>query len=397
LKVFAFLLLAAVSAGRGFTQSTDAPGGSVSDAGSLYTTLPQTRSRHYEIYAEGGGEAAEKLAREMETRFEVYNRLFRFEESALSSSLRVIAFESAGAFDNYVSAQLGRKRDGAVYLHYQRPERRELVLLRSGPERVTAHQAFVQFLRAFLPNPPSWIRDGFAVYFSTLGFTEAGNINYEENLAWLDTVKAWGRETPEMDSVLMADIRGDFENFIPAAWALVSFLLNSGNIDYQRTLFESFLLLKPEAGAVENSRIIQERMNAWINSAAFAQDYRSYFELRKTFAELVDMGRASYYAGDAAMAEMYFLQAIELKPDHYAPYYYLGVMAYERRNWDLAEFYYEAALDNGSDQPLSFYALGINALSAGRNADARVLLNRAAEADPERYGDKVRELLQQAQ
>jgi tetratricopeptide (TPR) repeat protein len=333
----------------------------------------------------------------METRFEVYNRLFRFEESALPSPLRVIAFESADAFDSYVTAQLGRKREGAVYLHYQRPERRELVLLRSGAERLAAHQSFVQFLRAFLPNPPSWIRDGFAVYFSTLGFTQTGAVEYEENLAWLDTVKAWGRETPALDSILMADIQGSFENFIPASWALVSFLLNSGNIDYQRTLFESFMILRPEAGAAENSRIIQERMHAWINSAAFAQDYPSYFALRKTFAELVDMGRASYQARDPAMAEMYFLQAIELKPGHYAPYYYLGIMAYERKNWDLAEFYYEAALENGSDRPLTLYALGINALSAGRTVEARALLNQAAGADPARYKDKAEELLRQIQ
>jgi tetratricopeptide (TPR) repeat protein len=193
----------------------------------------------------------------------------------------------------------------------------------------------------------------------------------------------------------MADIQGGFENFIPASWALVSFLLNSGNSDYQRTLFESFMLLRPDAGAAENSRIVRERVNAWINSEAFAQDYRSYFASRKTFAELVDMGKASYQDRDPAMAEMYFLQAIELKPGHYAPYYYLGIMAYERKDWNLAEFYYESALENGSDRPLTLYALGINALSAGKSAEAGVLLNRAAETDPERYRDRVEELLRQ--
>jgi tetratricopeptide (TPR) repeat protein len=390
LGVVVLLSLASLGPARGFAQ---APG--ISGAGSRYTTLPQTKSRHYEIYAEGGREASEKLAKEMESRFEVYNRLFRFEESSLPP-LRVVAFESADAFDSYVKAQLGRTREGAVYLHYQRPERRELIMLRRGgaSDRFAAHQAFVQFLRAFLPNPPSWIRDGFAVYFSTLGFNENGAVEYEENLAWLDTVKAWGRETPSLDSVLLADIQGSFEKFVPASWALVSFFLNSGNIDYQRTLFESFMLLRPEAGAAENSRIVQEYMNSWINASAFAQDYRSYFESRKTFAELVDLGKASYQTQDHTMAEMYFLQAIELKPGHYAPYYYLGIMAYERKNWDLAEFYYESALENGADRPLTLYALGINALSAGKTGEARALLNEAAEADPARYKDKAGELLQ---
>ncbi|MDR1430119.1 MAG: hypothetical protein LBI85_07485 [Spirochaetaceae bacterium] len=381
-----FVLFFAVCVlGRSFAQAPESP---VS-----YTTLARTQTSHYEVYAEGGAGASIELSKEMETRFEVYNRLFRFEESALVSPLRVIAFDNAGSFDSYISAQLGRRREGAVYLHYQRPERRELVLLLGGGEsgRLAAHQAFVQFLRAFLPNPPSWIRDGFAVYFSTLFFSGEG-VAYEENLAWLDTVKAWGRETPSLDSVLMADIQGSFENFIPASWALVSFLLNSGNIDYQRTLFESFMLLKPGASSAENSRIAREYMNTWINSGAFAQDYRNYFASRKTFAELVDMGKASYQQ-DPAMAEMYFLQAIELRPGHYAPYYYLGIMAYERNDWNLADFYYESALENGADRPLTLYALGLNALSSGRTVEARALLNQAVEADPERYRDKAEELL----
>jgi tetratricopeptide (TPR) repeat protein len=332
----------------------------------------------------------------METRFEVYNRLFRFDGNTLRAPLRVVAFESTEAFDRHVSAQLGRRREGAVYLHYQRPERRELVIHRGAQDgaRLEAHQAFIQFLRAFLPNPPGWIRDGFAVYFSTLGFNdETGSLEYEENLAWLDTVKSWGREGPALESVLLADIQGSFDNFVPASWALVSFLLNSGNIEYQRTLFESFMLLREELSAAENSRVIQERLNAWTNSAAFAQDYTRYFESRLTFAGLVDLGRASYQAGETVMAEMYFLQALELKSNHYAPYYYLGILAYEQKNWDLAEYYYRSALECGADRGLTTYALGLNALSAGRPAEARALLIQAAAIDPERYRAKVAELL----
>ncbi|QQO07944.1 hypothetical protein [Breznakiella homolactica] len=359
--------------------------------------MASAKGFNYEVISEGGEAAAEKLVRQMDLRFEVYNRVFRFTDTLIAEPLKVRAFESEEHYNDYITSRLGRPREGCVYLHYQRPERRELVVYRNSEasERLLSHQGFIQFLRAFVPNPPSWLRDGFAIYFSTLSFDqESGSIQYEENLAWLNTVKSWGGTGPSMEAILMADIEGIPENFAPASWALISFLLNSGNEDYRRTLFESFMVLSPSASAAENSMAVMARMRNWINSAALKQDYDNYLESRRTFAELVDLGRTAYTAKETIMAELYFLNALELKPTHYAPYYYLGLLAYEEKSYELAEHYYRSALQYGADPALLNYALGLNALSSGRPVEAKALLREASRLAPDRYKDRVDEMLE---
>ncbi len=368
--------------------------------GMFICTIPaQTESRnglYYEVTSDLGSEDAALLAREMDLMFEVFNHLFRFDTKTMPGLFKVRAFGSAEAYNNYVISQLGRVREGAIYLHYNRPERRELIVHRADgvSHKLLAHQAFIQFIRGFIPYPPSWMREGFAIFFSTLDYDkEADELTYEENLAWLETVKSWGASAPSIQSVLMADIDGIPDHFQPASWAWVSFLLNNGNEDYMRTLFESFMLLSPRATAAENTRAVMQRMSSWLSSETMKRDYDIYFASRRTFAEFIEEGRAAYAAKEQVRAELFFLGALELRPTHYAPYYYLGLLSYEAKNYDMAEQYYRSALQYGADQALMQYAMGLNALSAGRQEDARFFLRQASEGSPERYKSRVEELL----
>jgi hypothetical protein len=201
-------------------------------------TEVQIRTQLFDIVCQGGGYSADTLLKELDQRFEVYNRLFRFNTAKLAAPLKVRAFTDKTAYDNYVASRLGATRDGAVYLHYNDVSRRELIINLSSPEaeRVLPHQAFIQFLRAFVPYPPTWMREGFAIYYNTLRFNrQTLNLDYEENLAWLDTVKTISKEhrEPSLNSVFMADVNGQTpEYFHPVAWGLVSFLLNSGGNNY---------------------------------------------------------------------------------------------------------------------------------------------------------------------
>jgi tetratricopeptide (TPR) repeat protein len=123
------------------------------------------------------------------------------------------------------------------------------------------------------------------------------------------------------------------------------------------------------------------------------EDYLAYLASRKTFAELIEAGQRSYAEGDPPQAEVYFHNALEQKPGHYAPYYYLGLLAYEKQNYNAAEQYYQSALQYGADPALVQYALGLNAVAAGKKGEAAGFLEAAAAAAPERYRDRVRELL----
>jgi hypothetical protein len=372
---------------------------------------PATESERYAIIIDSSESAAAQAAleagisglkRELELRFDVYNRLFRFDPSLLSAPLRVRVFSSKENYDRYIAERLGDTRPGALYLHYNQSERRELVIHKGSAEEapMLAHQAFIQYLRAFVANPPSWMREGFAIYFSTLRFIPPETLSYEENLQWLEPVKNLGNKQPSLDALLLADVLRDAAggtgvssaDFQISSWALVSFLLNGGR-DYFRTLTDSFMLLSPSAQAADNSQAVMRRFSLWTDSDVFAMDFRSYISSRRTFRELMDDGHRAYSRGDAMSAELSFMAAMDQRPSDYAPYYYLGLLFYEEKNYETAEIYYLASLERGADEALINYALGINAASAGNRQQAKDFLQKAAAMDPARYRARVEELL----
>jgi tetratricopeptide (TPR) repeat protein len=359
----------------------------------------KVQTAHYEIAVENGARiAGNLLAKELELRFAVYNRLFRFDPSSLAAPLKVRLFTDQIGYNDYVAARLGTIKTGAVYLHYNNAERRELVILRGREEDrvILAHQAFIQFLRAFVPNPPSWIREGFAIYFNTLTFNPGEeNLGYEENLAWLESVKKASKNKPSLQAVISADLEGSPE--IPQlqifSWAVVSFFLNNGRDDYFRTLTECFMTLSPAASARENALALWKHITLWNDPETMERDYLSYLEARKTFAELMEEGRGAYGAGDLLAAELSFMGALDQKPSHYAPWYYLGLILYDEKNYSMAEEYYKKSLEFGAEGALVSYALGLNAISDGRNDDAAAWLEKAAAADPARYKNRAADLL----
>lgn len=365
----------------------------------------QVRNHVFDITSQGGSYDAEMLLRELESRFEVYNKLFRFNLAQMQGPLKIRAFINKDAYDAYVTSKLGSTRDGAVYLHYNQADRRELVIHRGSAEedRVLPHQAFIQYFRAFIPNPPTWMREGFATFFNTLKFNkETRELSYEENLAWLDDVKKLSASSgePAFDTIFNADVtRQQPVSFsreeIAVSWAVVSFFLNSGgNGDYFRALTESFLLLKPENSASDNSKIALGRLISWTSLFAMHRDYTTYIQSRYTFAELVDAGKRAYDAKNFADAEEFFLDALYQKPGHFAPYYYLGLIAYEKKNYEVADQYYKSALQFGADYSLVQYAMGVNAATSGRSEDAVTYLKNAAEASPERYAERSKQIIQ---
>jgi tetratricopeptide (TPR) repeat protein len=199
----------------------------------------------------------------------------------------------------------------------------------------------------------------------------------------------------------MADIEGPADNFQAAAWALSSFFLNSGGTrgeasgrgDYFRILGEMFMTLSPEVSAAENTSATMRRLNLSADMETLEKDYRAYLMSRQTFPERIASGRTAYEGTDMAAAEGYFSETAEMRPGHFAPYYYLGLLAYEKKEYEAAESYYKKALEYGADAPLVNYALGLNAASAGRGADAITYLEQAATAAPDRYGEKTKELI----
>jgi tetratricopeptide (TPR) repeat protein len=123
------------------------------------------------------------------------------------------------------------------------------------------------------------------------------------------------------------------------------------------------------------------------------RDYLAYLASRRTFPELMEQGQKAYAAKDPMTAELAFFDALDQRPAHYAPYYYLGLLAYGNREFDLAEQYYLSSREYGVDRALVSYALGVNAAGAGRSEEAIEFLRQAADAAPERYREKAESLI----
>jgi tetratricopeptide (TPR) repeat protein len=137
------------------------------------------------------------------------------------------------------------------------------------------------------------------------------------------------------------------------------------------------------------------RITRWVTPEILQNDFNIYLAGRKTFTEYINAGQQAYEAGDRAEARENFLKALDQRPAHFAPHYYLGLMAYEEKAYDQAESSYRSALHYGADPGLIQYARGLNAASAGRRTEAISFLEAAAQASPERYGDRAAAMITQ--
>ena len=373
---------------------------------SAFLSAEESGRSLFEIIAEEGAEdAIPKVERDMESRFAVYNRLFHFNPDLLPSPLRVRVFADKGAYDSYVYERLGFMAPGAVYFHYGRSALRELAICvdGSGEEAMLSHQAFIQFLRGFIPNPPTWLLEGLGIYFSSLRLNYLSLAEYEENLLPLEAAKSYGERLPSPAEILSAlstqdaaakAINADSSSidFRIASWAFVSFLLN-GTRDYYRALTDSFLFLLPEASTEENTIAAFNRFSLQNNMEEMDRDFRNYIGTRKTFRELMEEGQGAYSRHDNMSAELSFLTAKNQRPSDYAPYYYLGLLSYDGKNYSLAERYYLDSMERGADAALVNFALGNNAAAAGRYSEAAEYLRKASAMDPPRYKARADSLL----
>jgi tetratricopeptide (TPR) repeat protein len=356
----------------------------------------ESTSEMYHVISDRGEDDALALIKELEMRFQFYNRTFHFDLPQLRDLYRVRAFDNEEAYDAYVRTRLGRIQRGAVYLHYTQREKRELVIYRGSPDekRALPREAFLQFLRGYIDDPPAWIQEGFAVYFSDLYYDDVlERLEYAENLSWLNRVRALGRMSPSPEQILFADILGQPDNFQGAAWSLVSFFMNARPEEYRRILGEVILTLSNSASAGENSEYAARHITTWIDPDTLRRDYESYLATKKTFNELLKSGKDAYLARNYSVAGLYISSALNMRPNHYAPYYYQGLLFYQSGNYERAEEYYTLSLEKGANPALISYAQGINAAAAGKKEEAIASLEKAAVESPEAYRDKANALI----
>jgi tetratricopeptide (TPR) repeat protein len=361
---------------------------------------------NYRVFSEVSLAHAQETADMLDAFLELYNQYLHFDVDALSTKLKVRIFANKTNFDSYLSTLIPQKRDSFVYLQYKDLAKSELLgfyMDDDSFEKAVVHHGFIQFLKAFVPNPPLWLQKGFAVYLEKSEYdAESGTAIFKENLVWVKTIKniaafESGYDLIELDDLLQIDVDSanlKIESFYAESWALVSFLADSRMKQYNRMLWDTLSVMSAEATMTANSYTIIDDVFSWVTTDQFYADFQEYIESVKTFPELVKDGMAFYSDGDLDASESSFLKAIGRNEKHDIPYYYLGLINYAKRDYSLAEYYYLTSQQMGGELGLTYYALGVNAYADNRFDVAKDYLRQASDADPFGYGEKTSALLQ---
>lgn len=365
----------------------------------------EATSDNYRVFSEVSLAHAQETADMLDAFLALYNEYMHFDLEALETKLKVRIFANKTNFDSYLSTLIPQKRDSFVYLQYKDLAKSELLgfyMDDDSFEKAVVHHGFIQFLKAFVPNPPLWLQKGFAVYLEKSEYDpEAAVAIFKENLVWVKTVKSIAAfesgyaliELPELLKIDVDSANMAIESFYAESWALVSFLADSGKKQYNRMLWDSLSVMSEEATMAANSDIIVDDVFGWVTTDQFYADFQEYIDSVKTFPELVKDGMAFYADGDLEAAESSFLKAIGRNENHDIPYYYLGLINYANNDYSLAEYYYLTSQQMGGELGLTYYALGVNAYADNRFDVATDYLKKASDADPFGYGEKTSALL----
>ena len=365
-------------------------------------------SDYYRVSSDLSESHAARIARKMESSLSMFNSLFHFDLTDLNVKMKVTIFSEKDSFDEYLESTIGRTRQDFTFIHYSDLAKSELVgFIKTDEFEFDAsliHQGLIQFLKAFIPNPPIWLREGAAAYFEASLWNENTlAYDYRSNYAWLPTLRALLKgEVEGKTPLMMSDLlnreseppASQMDIFYPQAWGVVTFLLETPENEYNRILWDSLSVIDPVKTVKENSQAVMQKAFKWVDERSLLVDFTSFVDGLKTFNELITSGVALYSQGELDDAAASFNKAVVLEPESYIPPYYLGLINYADKDHIKAEGYYTNALDLGSDVALTNYALGVNAFAGNRYEQAVLYLSKAKAADPVEYSEKVDVLLQ---
>jgi superkiller protein 3 len=116
---------------------------------------------------------------------------------------------------------------------------------------------------------------------------------------------------------------------------------------------------------------------------AATADYQKAISLDPHYAlAYINLGRVLYLEGKKPEARLQFEKAMESAPSLAMPYYDLGVLEGETKNWEKAASFYRQALDRDPLLTDARANLAIALLQLGKTDEAIIELNRTLADDP---------------
>ncbi len=389
------------------TETANSPESTTDETIPSKTTLYQYTSDYYRVYSDESEEQAMLISQKLDACLKLYNALFHFDLSKLNVKLKAKIYSTKEGFDSYIKRFVTEKKNDFIYIHYSDLGKCELVVFKkSAPaefNQALLHQAFIQFIKAYVPNPPLWLQEGMAAYFEQAEYKDdLKAFHLAGELVWLETLKRIIKNqttTPflTLENLLVIDKTNalvKINTFYPEAWGLVYFLLKSENRDINRILWDSLIVLEPALSVLENSQKVREKAFGWLGTLKIEEEYKNFILSQKTFPDLVTEGVDYYSNNELDKAKQAFAESLERDTTNYIPYYYLGLINYAQKDYLTADTYYNKALELGAPTALIYYALGVNAFADNNYELAVTHLKEAEKLDPDNYKEKVEELLQ---
>ncbi len=237
----------------------------------LRGTWSEARTRHVSVLTDAGAERARHVAERLERLHEQATRTL---PALATDSVRprtVLVFAREASFDAYLPVYDGKPEEDSGF--FQPGRGRDWLVFADAPDaeldRVALHEYTHALLRAVVPNPPLWLDEGLAQYFSTLR-VDAADVRVGEPapelVAWLR-----GHGLLSMDELLAtghesADYHGGERRrtFYAQSWLLVHMLLNESAADLPRwAQYLGALHRGDEPRAAFRAAFDDERRIAW--------------------------------------------------------------------------------------------------------------------------------------
>ena len=363
-------------------------------------TKPLVTTERYTVFSDFSQGETLRLLLRIEELHEFYGQYFLFKDPPLTETLHIRYFSSKSGYDDYLRDVLGRTYDHFVLLDYNSELPNELVIY-AGVEdfdRLLAHYSFIQFLEGQVEHPPLWLREGYALYFENSRYdSDAEGIRFRENSRWLEELKniIASDDLIPLDTLLnmgYEEIRVQRNIFYPQVWGLVSFLTGYRERGNEELALEVNGALDSAGSEEDNLFNAIEAIRDRISLGRLERAFVTYIRGRQSFTEAVTEAIGDYQNQNVDAAERAFYSSVMLNPQSPTPYYYLGLINYERDDYTTAEYFYIESLARGGDEGVIYYALGLNTLAGGEYEQARDYLEQAREQKPE-LRSKIDEVL----
>lgn len=354
----------------------------------------------YTVTGEISQDKAGKIADVLNLYHNEFNDIFRFNPDGPGYKYQVLVFPDKGSYDEYLNRTINQTREDFVFLKYSKPEKSQLVLFDCGEgtwNKSLARQCFFQYIYGNIQNPPLWLREGFGIYFESLLYdSKTNNLKYIQPLAWLDTVKSQRNKGDKISaSDIISALPDQFSSSIlyPQSWALVYYMMNTGDSSVSRLLWDSLFQLSVKGSIESNTQAVANSILQWITPGELNAGFEGWIAETKTWTELLNSGIKYYTEKEYQMAEKTFEEAVLRNERDSTAYYYLGLIAYNNGDYITAETYYRTALQLGADAGTVNWALGLTAYANSKHGDAIKYLNEAMRISPEKYKERCTELI----